>query len=93
MEQILTGWLLPILFYSGPLFTYGAVVKIYPTPERFRIFKWCVIVHLFAFVPFIGLIIVGNKDAIHSLILPAVTGSFLFISGLIYLIYISFKTR
>ncbi len=93
MEHILTGWLLPVLFYSGPLFTYGAVVKIYPTPERLRIFKWCVIIHLFAFAPFIWLIIVDNKDAIHSLILPSATGIFLFISGLIYFIYVSFKSR
>jgi hypothetical protein len=93
MEQIITGWILPLLFYSGPLFTYGAVARLYSTPGRVRFFKWSVIIHAFAFMPFVFFIVIGNKDALHSLILPAVTGFLLFISGAIYLLFVSIKTK
>ena len=93
MEEILTGWVIPILIYSGPFFTFGAVAKLFPTPKRIRLFKICAIVHILSFMPFALLILFGNKDALHSLILPALTGFIMFVSGLIHLTYIYFEVK
>ena len=93
MEEILIGWVIPILIYSGPFFTFGIIAKLFPTPKRIHLFKICAIVHILSFVPFVILILLGNKDALHSLILPALTGFTMFVSGLIHLIYVYFKVK
>ena len=93
MGQVITDLILPLLVYSGPLFTYGTVVRLYPTAERVRFYRWSIIVHALMFLPFVVLLIRGNEDAMHSLTLPAATGLFFFCSGAVYLIYVSLKSR
>ena len=74
MSEILSELILPLLIYSGPLFTYGLVAKLYPTKPRSKIFKISLIVHLLTFLPFIVLFILRVEDALYALILPAFTG-------------------
>jgi len=91
--EIITSWVLPLLIYSGPLLTFGAVVKIYPSPKRRTIFWVALGLHVMAFIPFLVLFAVKSEDFLHSLILPAATGITTFVVGLVYLICVSASTN
>jgi hypothetical protein len=91
--EVLTDWIIPILLYSGPLFSYGLVVKRYPTIGRKKFYWRSIAVHITAFVPFLISLAMGNPDSLHALIFPAVTGFILFVSGLIYLVYVFGTTK
>lgn len=88
MKNVLTGWVLPLLIYSGPLLTYGPVMKLYPSRSRKRFFWASLTVHASAFLPLVVAVCVGNPDAVHALFLPATTGFLLFTSGLLYWAYL-----
>jgi len=93
MNDILTQWIIPILIYSGPLFTWGAVLKMQPSKKESRRFKILVLVHLAAFIPFLISITLQHPDSLHALTLPALTGFIMFSSGVIYFAYVLFKSN
>jgi len=93
MEEFITNWFIPLLFYSGPLLTLGTVAILYPTKSRIKFFWISTAVHVLAFVPFVVLILIGNHDALHALIVPALTGFILFAGGLVYLVYVAIKSK
>jgi hypothetical protein len=91
--DFITNWVIPITFYSGPFFTYGVVAKLYPTPKRVLFFKASSIIHLLAFLPFVYLALNQKQDFLHALVLPALTGFVLFLSGVFYMIYSWAKSK
>ena len=90
--ELLTDWIIPLLFYSGPVLTFGSVLKFFPTPKRRSIFWQCMTVHALAFLPFVYFAITKHEDFIHALFLPALTGFVTFITGMFYLIFIAVKS-
>lgn len=93
MDELFTDFILPLLIYSGPLFTYGLAAKLYPTRKRKRIAKWSLTIHFLMFMPYVFLSATRQEDALYALILPATTGFLLFISGILYLAYVAFITK
>ena len=89
----LTNWIIPLLLYSGPFLTFGLVLIFYPTPKRIKFYKISSAVHLAAFMPFVFLAITKAEDYIYSLMIPAITGSILFVGGVAYLTYLKFRRQ
>ena len=85
--KIITDWILPIILYSGPFIpwlgnkAFARRKSEQPLPFK-RTFKVLAAIHVLAFFPFIFCVAMKIPDALHALILPALTGIITLLIGI-----------
>ncbi len=90
ITDILSEWVLPLLLYSGAVVPLTAALYFDRHSERRhrhhrRLFIVMLAVQAVSFLPFLLAAILGLRDAIHALTLPAGVGAILFLWGLFVL--------
>jgi uncharacterized membrane protein len=91
--DILTKWILPVLVYSGPVFTYGGAALLFRSRKRTRLFLILTSIHVLAFLPFIYAASRSVPGYVAALIIPAATGFMMFFSGFLYLAFLGIRQR
>jgi MFS family permease len=88
--DILLGWVLPLLVYSGAIVPLALALILDTHSERRhqrhrRLFIGLFTVQAVSFLPFISALLLHVPDAIHGLLWPFLVGVVLFLWGLLVL--------
>jgi drug/metabolite transporter (DMT)-like permease len=96
--KIITNWILPIILYSGPFipwlgnkaFAHNKGIQSLPFKRAFIVMG---VIHVLAFFPFIYCVAIKMPDALHALILPALTGIITLLIGIALFVRVAVRLQ